>query len=305
GGSVLRQKGVRAPREAEGGLSEEGRQGEHPQGGRRDRRGAARPDGRYPAQRRDDGRFPALPSGRDGVGGRGPQREGGQERARRGRKAWGAARHEGLRDAGSAAAQGTGSRGAEDLVSLRRAAEEGSVSPRAGDLSQRPPRTLPRGRCRNGPPRETSRRRGRRRAEDHCSDRTGPDPLGFNRATRPSPPASSRLPSRSIYRLCPTRYGRAAGRPVGRMAGGAKGQIPALSDLSARGEDSKTGSPGCGQPWWFGADPTRTRRLARRKADVCPAARLMTHIRGRTCRGTPCRQAAEPKIRSPGARNHL
>jgi hypothetical protein len=33
---------------------------------------------------------------------------------------------------------------------------------------------------------------------------------------------------------------------------------------------SSTGSPGCGQPWWFGADPTRTRRLARRKADVCP-----------------------------------
>src|SRR5262249_9947180 len=77
---------------------------------------------------------------------------------------------------GSAAAQGTGSRGAEDLVSLRRAAEEGSVAPGAGDPPQRPPGTLPRGRCRNGPPRETSRRRGRRRAEDPCSDRTGPDP---------------------------------------------------------------------------------------------------------------------------------
>src|SRR5262245_53316602 len=176
GGRVLRQEGVRPPREAEGGLSEEGRQGEHPQGGRRDRRGAARPDGRDPAQRRDDGRLPVLPSGRDRLGGRGPQRKGGQERARCGRKARSPPRHEGVRDAGSAAAQGTGSRGAEDLVSLRRAAEEGYVAPGDGDPPQRPPGTLPRGRCRNGPPRETSRRRGRRRAEDHCSDRTGPDP---------------------------------------------------------------------------------------------------------------------------------
>ena len=99
-----------------------------------------------------------------------------------------------------ATVQGTGSRGAEDLVSLRRAAEEGSVSPRAGDLSQRPPGTLPRGRCRNGSPRETSRRRGRRRAEDHCSDRTGPDPIGIQSGNPPllivgrRPPAHRRQP---------------------------------------------------------------------------------------------------------------
>src|SRR5262249_56400835 len=130
------QGGLRAPRKGGGRLSEEGRQGEPPQGVRRDGRAAARPAGGDAARRRADARLPALPSGRARLGGWGPQRKRSQQRAGRRRKARAPSRLEGVPDAGGPAAQGSGSRSQEDLVPLRRRVEEGSLAPRARDASQ-------------------------------------------------------------------------------------------------------------------------------------------------------------------------